>query len=690
MPRAWTRQPGDDDDTEVTVLGPAAHEPQQNASPEQVAAALAARKLDVALASTGASLSIVSLRPYQLEAIDAVAAQWSLGKRAPLIILPTGTGKTIVAAELMRRFVESNAGKRAVFTAHRKELLTQTVSKVKLVAPKVTVGLVQAKHNEVSRKITVASVQTLGHRSLARLGEVLRAGEVGLVVIDEAHHAPSPQYMRVIRAFQEAHPNVLFVGMTATPGREDGTGLDGAFDVIAYERNTMDMIRDGWLVPPVGIRVELDIDFDTVETKGGDFVESSLSKLMNQPAVNRAVVQAWGQHGQDRKMIVFACDVAHAHALAQEFEDHGFRAAAVDGEMKEKEREKRLAQFKTGEIKLLVNCQVLTEGFDESSCEGVLFARPTQSTALYIQMLGRGLRLHPGKSDCLVLDMVGNADRHPPVQLATLIGLDPLRPAIGDGGGQAFDEDAVDEEVDEEIEAAEITVDDMRTRDLDFHRLVRRQQLRYQWRETPAGWVLMVPRVGYLLVAFHQGDRTKATIRFHDTRKGRKHSAPQDITQGPVDFEMAYGLAEGFVERMFRANNAQSRWGKDAPPEEREAMPLSSLLDFDDEGIDPDIAEMAQRTMENDASWRERPPTNKQLELLRRLGVKEKDLPNTSGEAADIITILEVERDLRMRLPATPRQLGFLRANKIPFDSGLTKGEARKLIVGHRAKEARS
>lgn len=1171
---AWTNQPGEDDDAEVTVIGAAQAPPHQNATPEQVEAAIAARKLDVALAPSGApSLSLVTLRPYQTEAIEAVAEQWGAGKQAPLLVLPTGchragqlvrmgdgsvkavedvregdvlasyhgrqrtvlrlcrgigrmvevvpkagdpwvvnedhvltvshrplfpslhnlvdisvreflnanvrerdyvlvrflpsggvtstsfelrltgtvepyygfmldgdhryllddftvthnSGKTIIAAEILRRFTDSNPAKRGLFIAHRKELLEQTVAKIKLVAPRTTVGLVQAKHNEAARRLVVASVQTLARGQ--RMADIAKHGEIGIVIVDECfvrgtlvdntpierlrdgdtvsawceetgaftearvtrvmrtvapshlfkieaggrtligtrnhpvmtrngwmelgylttsdevllheestlrsvwrsepeasidhatvllstmcressrgaaqevdrelrgvrnsdradqtasgrsqkggprlllevvrsggpppglichdgenqqtlrsgadaraesddqgnvsgedardaadrgplatregrqwapchgpgddtgvgagcelghasdradrdprtwnadalqdrhrecgdedrgrgrrpitssdlqtrggrqegrvsswtrvdrvqvlergrdeeydrvcpdgavynleveglhtytangvvvhncHHAPSPTYRRVLSAIRERYPGIKLVGVTATPGREDGTALDSVFDVIAFERNLFDMIRDGWLVPPVGVRVELDLDFDSVDTDDdGEFRKAGLSKLMNKPAVNHAIVEAWGRFGQDRKMLAFCVDVQHAKDLAAAFREHGFSASHIDGAMKDAEREKNLRDFREGRIKILANCEIAIEGYDDPSTEGIIMARPTQSQALFIQAVGRGLRLYPGKTDCLVLDIVGNSDRHQLVQLASLAGLDPLRASVGDGDPFADDDDDNEVIIASDEEDPEVSVDDVRGRHVDFHRLARRQQLRYQWRETPVGWVLMVPRVGYLLVAFHASDRTKATIRFHDTRKGRKETPPQDVTTGPVDFEMAYGLAEGFVERLLRAANSQSRW-KDVPSEDDMPMHWSSLLDLDDDGVDADVAAMAQRTMESNAAWRSMPPTQKQLDLLRRLGVKDKDLPKLSGECGDLITILEVERDLRMRLPATSKQLGFLRGNKIPFEPGITKGQARRLIVEHKHRGGRS
>lgn len=670
---AWTETPGDDALYEVMVLGPGSGDPIVTSE-----AAAAAIKFDVGLVASRVTNDLVSLRDYQEEAISAVSRCWSEGKRSPLLVMATGAGKTICAAEIFRRFTEANAGASCLFIAHRKELLTQTLNKIKTVSPKITAGLVQASTNQLGRRITVASVQTLQANGCSRLKQILAKGQVRLAIFDEAHHAVSSTYRRVIAELRSAEPDCLFVGLTATPGREDGTGLDSVFDCIAYEKNLFDLIRDGWLVPPVGISVDLDLNFDEVDTDGeGEFKKASLSAMMNKPVINDEIVRAWGQYGQNRKMLAFCVDVAHARDLAQAFVDAGFPARHVDGSMKEKDRDAAFSAFRKGDIRVLTNCEIAVEGYDDPSAEGIIMARPTQSQALYIQAVGRGLRSYPCKTDCLVIDLVGNGERHQLVQLSALAGLDPLGSSPSRDGAE---EDAAAAASAEEEEDREVVVGDVRVRDLNFLRLRRQHQLRYQWRETPMGWVLMVPRVGYLLIApaSHAG---QSVIRFHDTRKGKRDAPPMEITRGPVEADMAYGLAEGYVDRMFRAAGSQSRMKE--KDHDDSVMPLSSVMDIDD-GLDPDVASMAQRTMETDASWRSMRTTEKQTELLRKFGIKPEHIPQVSGEAADLITIIEVERDMNARLPATNPQKAYLRQFKIPFDASLTKGQAKRLIVAHR------
>jgi superfamily II DNA or RNA helicase len=666
--RTWTLQPGYTFRFHTTVAaGPQVTLPLA----EQTNAA---HLVNVPLARSGGGTT-VTLRPYQGEAIDAVTDAWRQGAKAPLIVLPTASGKTIISAEIMARMYVG-AGAKSLFIAHREELLTQTMDKVRLVSPVTRVGLVQQKTDEMGREITVASIATIGHSSGKRLKALIENGPYGLVVIDEAHHAVGAQYMKVIAALRAANPDMLLMGMTATPGRADGIALDRVFDVVAYERNTFEMIRDGWLVPPRGFHVDIDIDLDKVETGDGDYVVTQLSKIMNTPHVNRAVVEAWRSYGHDRKCIVFAVDVAHAHALAQEFNDAGHPAAAVDGKMKKKDRNDVLNRFREGAIKLLVNCQVLTEGYDDPSAEGVVFARPTQSQGLYIQSLGRGLRLYPGKTECLVIDCVGNSKKHRPVQLASLVGFDPERKFRGLGKGDGEEEDITEEAMTAEVKAAKVG----EATEVSFGG--RRPKSNYQWRETTLGWILQIPRIGYYLVAWSDKARHMSTIRFFDQREGKRNTPPREIVKNPIEFDMAYGLVESEMDRIFRARAMRRDDGKVPDPKENE-QPVVSFVALD-EGVDEDIVLPDEELMLKDAAWRERTITPKQRDLLIELGVKEKTMPGTVGEASDLITIIRVERDMKMRMPATLKQINYLRFHGLPLGENLTKGMAAKAIWTHR------
>lgn len=682
--QTWTAQPGREG---VFHIGVSAAPPSAVLSASVAASPLkppSSDGLEYSMLSTVKGGSHVRLREYQREALDAIGGAWSRGVRKPLIVLPTGAGKTVVSAQLMLS-ARAYYGHRSWFIAHRRELLEQTVEKIRMVrAEPVSVGIVQGTRNEMDHVVTVASIQTLGHRNGTRLHALLRDNTPNIVVCDEAHHSVSPQWRRVLDAIQEANPEVLMLGMTATPGRSDGTALDLVFDEIVYEKNLLDMINMGYLVPPRGFKVTLDLDLDDVESRGGDFVQSQLSRVLNTPHVNAAVLNAWRQYGHNRKTVIFSVDVAHAQALKDEFVAAGYTAEHVDGTMKTREREAIFGRFRSGETSILVNCEIATEGFDEPSVECILFARPTESQGLYIQCLGRGLRLYPGKTECIIIDAVGNSERHRPVQLATLTGFgaqEPLGAARSTG-----DEEGGDESDDVEVLGASI-----RGEEVEIHRRVT--VARYQWRETTLGWALQIPRIGYYLIAWHNRATNRVVIRFYDQRAGRRDAPAQEVVREPIDFDLAFGMVESEMDRIFGARTRRddprrrSRATEEASADDGYAMSDVSFVDLDD-GTEEAIDDVPEEWMLRDAAWREKPVTKRQQELLLKLGAKQNTMPVKMGEASDLISILQMEKDFKMRLPATPKQLAYLRVNNIPMPKYVTKGTAASLIWRHRKANA--
>lgn len=678
----WTHQPGQrtvlhTSVTNSSTRAPLTHEAPKEAAPFEVPPGMLAGS------------HTVQLRDYQEEAVRSVMSAWHRGVKSPLIVCPTGVGKTIIAAKLMELgFWMLN--ERSLFVAHRKELLDQTVEKVCLVTnAMLTVGAIQAKRDEMHSVVTVGSIQTLGHKTLSRLKRYLDHGLApGILVLDEAHHAVSPQWLRVIEHLREVNPELRIVGLTATPGRADGTALDGVFDEVVFERNLFDMVQAGWLVQPRGFKVTLNVDLDKVATKQGDFVRSQLSKLMNTPHVNAAVVKAWQQYGHNRKTLVFAVDVAHANALSQEFSDAGYSSEYVDGAMKVRERTARLKRFREGETKVLVNVEIATEGYDDPSIEAILFARPTQSQSLYIQGSGRGLRLFPGKTECIIIDCVGNSEKHRLVQLASLAGFDPNE-SVGNGkGGEPGDDEGLSGD-----NHGEPTVIGANIQGEEVELSRRPAKAKYQWRETSLGWVLQIPRIGYYLVGWSNKNHTKCIIRFYDQRPGRKTDPPREVLQQPVDFQLAYGLVEAEMDRIFmaRGNRATARnahggvyeHGSDKEfkaKDEQHGAPEISFVDLED-GLQEDLF-IDEDLLLKDRAWRTRPMSDRQSALLVKLGVKKKSLPATAGEASDLITILQIERDAKMRLPPTHKQIGYLKVNGLPMAK--TKGEAARYIWKHR------
>ena len=356
-------------------------------------------------------------RPYQHEAVAALLAAAARGVHRPLLVLPTGTGKTIIFALLVQR-----RGGRALILAHRDELIQQALDKLHLVDPSLPLGVVQATRDDTTAPIVVASVQTLSRRArLARLVPDFRT-----IVIDEAHHAPAPSYRRILthcRAWQPDGP--LVVGVTATPARGDGQSLQQVFEGIVYQRSLVEMMQAGYLVDLRAIQVLLQADFDALRTQRGDFVEADLETLLLAANAPAQVLAAFQAHAADRKALLFTPTVATAYAMADTFCAAGIAAEALDATTPLATRRAILQRLHTGATRVVANCAVLTEGFDEPSVDCIIVARPTQSLPLYQQMLGRGTRTYPGKTDCLLLDVVGVSTQHTLHTAATLFGCAP-------------------------------------------------------------------------------------------------------------------------------------------------------------------------------------------------------------------------------------------------------------------------
>ncbi|CAB1065948.1 DNA helicase, phage associated; Type III restriction enzme [Olavius sp. associated proteobacterium Delta 1] len=359
------------------------------------------------------------LRDYQRECLEAIMTRYRAGVRRQLTCLPTGSGKTVIFAEFPRYFRMRN---QMLVLAHRSELLEQACDKIRCTNPDLKIAVEQAgRIADPACDVVVASVPTLGRRGSKRL-QRLDPNRFFLIVVDEAHHATAATYKRVLEYFGvfEADTAKLLVGFTATPKRGDGQGLDAVFQEIVFSRSLPEMIHAKYLAPVAAYRVETDIDLSRVKTRMGDFVTSHLSRAVNIAPRNDLVVNVFRSKLEDRRTLCFCVDVAHTRSLAEAFNRMDIPAAAVSGDMDRAARAKALEDFHTGRIRVLANCMVLTEGYDEPSVSGIILARPTKSALLYTQMVGRGTRLHPGKQNVTIIDIVDVTRDH---SLTTLPGL---------------------------------------------------------------------------------------------------------------------------------------------------------------------------------------------------------------------------------------------------------------------------
>lgn len=360
-----------------------------------------------------------TLRPYQADAIASARNAYAQGARRVLEVLPTGTGKTVIFAECIRLALAR--GRRSLVLAHRTELLGQAAKKLE------DLGIVATLEKAGSRgggNVVVASVQTLKGKRL----EGWPADYFGFIVVDEAHHTAAKGYRDILQHFSGAH----VLGVTATPDRLDGVALGGVYEVCAFKLELRQAIRDGWLVPIRAKRVTLErVDFTPIATRLGDLAQDQLAQVMNAEHALHGVAVPLLEQSADRPTIVFTVDVPQAHALAEIVNRYQpGEARALDGTADEGLRKTTLRDFEAGRFRILFNCALFTEGFDMPivSCVGI--ARPTKSRALYTQMIGRGTRLHPSKTDCLVLDFTGMAGRHRLVNPADVLAGDDLDDTI--------------------------------------------------------------------------------------------------------------------------------------------------------------------------------------------------------------------------------------------------------------------
>jgi ATP-dependent helicase IRC3 len=351
------------------------------------------------------------LRPYQQEALERIYQAYKSGKRRVVVSLPTGTGKTVVFAHFPRFF---NMKKRLLVLAHREELLLQARDKFLQVDPELKVGIEQSfSRAPVDAKVVIASVPTLGRAGGSRLRQ-LSPEDFFLIVVDEAHHAVAPTYQRIFEHFGLFAPDTshYLVGFTATPRRGDKQGLGEVFEEVCYARDLREMIVEGFLCPIAGWRVNSGTSLDDVKIRHGDFVERQLAAAVNTGDRNNLLVAAYLKLASRRRAIVFCVDVGHARNVCATFATAGIATSAVWGEMPRDERRATLDRFSRGEIDVVTNCNVLTEGFDEPRVDAIIMARPTRSKLLYAQMIGRGTRRHDQKADLLVIDIADNSQLH--------------------------------------------------------------------------------------------------------------------------------------------------------------------------------------------------------------------------------------------------------------------------------------
>lgn len=358
------------------------------------------------------------LRDYQAAAVDAMFDWVSRYEGHPLLVVPTGGGKTPIMGAIIRRVLDNAPTARVLVLAHRKELLQQNVTAVTRSIPFTMVGIYSAglKTKDTEHPVIVAGIQSAARNPY-------KLGAFDLILVDEAHLVPTDDdtmYRKFLQAMRTMNPDLRLCGLTATPYRLT-TGLlhrgkNPIFTDIAYEVSVKDLITQGYLCPLISKATLSKLDTAGVATRGGEFIAGALERAVDKDELTEAIVGEMTRLFADRnKWLVFCAGVAHAEHVATALTAAGIPAAVVHGELDAGTRAERLEAFKLGRLRALTSMDVLTVGYDEPAIDAIALLRPTQSTGLYVQMVGRGFRLHPSKQNTLVLDFAGNVERFGPV-----------------------------------------------------------------------------------------------------------------------------------------------------------------------------------------------------------------------------------------------------------------------------------
>jgi ATP-dependent helicase IRC3 len=602
-------------------------------------------------------------RSYQLAADRAIVDIFDggAGYNRLLVKKPTGTGKTVWFAALpepdvlepwLQTFPDRE--RRMLVIAHREELLDQAADKFTKQNRKLIVTIEQGdRHASRHSDVVIASIQTLAARNFRRLRQLLTTMKFRIVIVDEAHHAAASTYRTALAllGFLPMMPKVdvagveenieaasfddvtemakalqgwdaiapkdrLLIGVTATPNRSDAIGLGCVFQTIAYSYDLKTAIDDGFLVPIVPQVIETSTSLDNVKMQAGDFNQKQLALAVNTEKRNQAALAGWREYADGVPTIGFSVDVAHAHALADLFQSDGIRAQAISGDTPKDDRRNYLRQYQAGQIDVIFNCMVLTEGTDLPITGCILHAKPTSSATLYEQMTGRGLRLYPGKTECIVIDVVDVAKRHSLQVAGVLYGLPPSLLAKGKNLKKLKDDydafrekypginpDAMGRMTLEELQMRASTFDIWTVPTLGAFGAGRvmhwikvadeEYRLQYPWSDGTETLTVVQDVLGHYDVSL--------TMRPHTGIDGtRQRTLATQIDTA----DHAASLAEQFVLQ-----------------ERRSVMKLKDV----------------------DAPWRSRPASPKQIGLLRRLNVPiEKGL--LMGQASDLIDMAQARK----------------------------------------------
>jgi len=340
---------------------------------------------------------MIHLRDYQGELVTDVRNAFRAGKKSPLVVSPTGSGKTVLFAYIADG--TSKKGNTVLILVHRSELIDQTSKTLHMFG--VGHGMIAAGRTpDRTHPVQVASVQTLARR--------LHVFKPTLIIIDEAHHGTAGQWRKII----DANPQARILGVTATPERLDGRGLGEVFDELIRGPEVRDLVRNGHLCQPVYFAPPMTADLGNVHKVAGDFNKAELAAAMDKASITGDAVEHYARICKGAPSVAFCASIAHAQHVAEQFNAAGFKAATIDGTLDRDTRREVVRMLGDGRLNVLTSCEIINEGFDLPIVTGAILLRPTMSLAVHLQQIGRVLRPAPGKERAIILDHVGNLARH--------------------------------------------------------------------------------------------------------------------------------------------------------------------------------------------------------------------------------------------------------------------------------------
>ena len=568
----------------------------------------------------------MQLRPYQEKCLESIVSEARQGVVRQVMVLATGTGKTIIFGHLPSKVRDK--GKKTLILAHREELLTQAKDKLLKIDATLKIGIEQGPYNISESEIdtldvVLASVPTLGRENSERI-QKFKPEDFGLIVCDECHHATSATYLNIFKHFDVLKGSIknpngrVLLGCTATPSRADKVGLDKVFDKIVFSYTIQQGIEDGYLSDIKAYTVQTATDISQIHTRMGDFAEGELAEEVNNDDRNMLVVDSYKEIANHSKALVFAVNVEHAEELAGCFQQAGYRADYVVGTTDHDDRKQILEDFNTGELEVLVNVGVLTEGYDEPSIETILMARPTKSSVLFSQIIGRGTRLFGGKEYLNVVDFVDNTGKHSVVGLATLFGLPKNLKSRGKRITELVKkaEEILEVNPDYDVES----IDDWS--DLNIDKIIKRVDILAQ-AELPA---IVKSSSKYSWHRYLEGYRIQFPVE--DNAKDVISIMPDMLNRQEV-------YVERFQKTIPKYENGYATWALYKKEVIGGYTELFEAFKNGDSWIARNKASYSNM-MSQDSKWRGQEPTEKQANFLKKKGIP---MPKglTKGLASNLI-----------------------------------------------------